>query len=209
MHSHVDRGQQQFTETTNGHNPRRAKKVSDLLGFSSEKIPTNLQKKKQYSGTISIMHWNYIFVYAFFWTMSKNTVIPISIAKSLCLIISHTFLRYTQCLPVAILSSDLSPSNHLGQRHVCVLQNRICLMHIPPHKTYAPIVTTLHIVCLWLIIFYMLFICYVRSFLYFDGRHEITSIKPNSALNSNLRTPNSKKTQCLCFHLVPKFRNQR
>lgn len=78
-----------------------------------------------------------------------------------------------------------------------------------PQKTYAPIVnsdnfTYIYIVCLYLIIYYILF----DRFLYFDGRHEITSIKPNSALNSNHRTP-QKNTKCLCFHLVPKFRNQQ
>lgn len=55
----------------------------------------------------------------------------------------------------------------------------------------------------------MLFICFFRSFLYFDGRHEIASIKPNSALNSNHRTPKKKNTKCVCFHPLPKFRNQQ
>lgn len=55
----------------------------------------------------------------------------------------------------------------------------------------------------------MLFICFFRSFLYFDGRHEIASIKPNSALNSNHRTPKKKHTKCVCFHPLPKFRNQQ
>ena len=117
--------------------PEKGQKVSDLLGFSSEKYQrickeeTINKRNHQY-----YMHWNHIlFVYVFWtWTMSKNTVIPTTLTKSLCLIISHTFLRYTVCLPVAFFSSDLSPSNHLGQRHVCVLQNRMCLMHEPPQN---------------------------------------------------------------------------
>ena len=138
--------------------------------------------------------------------MSKNTFIPISITKSLCLIISHTFLRYTVCLPVAICSSDLSPSNHLGQRHVCVLHNRICSMHEPQQNlcsnsdnfTYSMPITD-HIL-------YVVYVCFVRSFLYFDGRHEIISFKPNSALNSNPIGPNPpKKNKMPMFSPPPKI----